>query len=349
MGTALKINLIWNRFRHHSGHSGYDQISRFLGNGISILNIQESTASWIPWKIAKLLIASSGLVRVGYTVRSFYAEEIIMHNILTKNNQIYHFIYGENSYRYSGILNKCRGNKIISTYHFPPNLLDKTIPNKKYLKRLSAIIVVGSNQVSYFTHIVGEEKVFLVPHGIDTDFFHPPEIKTNNGTCLFVGMHLRDYKMMKETITMISGRDKDIKFVVISDKERFGYFIDLPNVLLKSEITEMELLEFYRTSDLLVLPLIDCTANNSILEALACGLPVITTDVGAIRDYVDEDCAVLVPPKDTNRLADEIQRLLQNDSLRAAMTLNCRRKALHFDWRQISKQMIKVYQQVFCQ
>jgi glycosyltransferase involved in cell wall biosynthesis len=47
----------------------------------------------------------------------------------------------------------------------------------------------------------------------------------------------------------------------------------------------------YNDSRLLFLPLIDATANNSLLEASACGVPVITSDLPAVREYTDDSFA----------------------------------------------------------
>lgn len=71
-------------------------------------------------------------------------------------------------------------------------------------------------------------------------------------------------------------------------------------------MSEEDLLVAYRQADLLALPLKDCTANNSILEAMACGLSVVTTDIGGIRDYVDDTCALLSARGDAEEMAKNI-------------------------------------------
>jgi len=58
------------------------------------------------------------------------------------------------------------------------------------------------------------------------------------------------------------------------------------------------------------MPLTDAVANTTLLEALACGLPTAVTDVGAVRDYVDDYSAYLVPPADPDAMLEAIIRLL---------------------------------------
>ena len=59
----------------------------------------------------------------------------------------------------------------------------------------------------------------------------------------------------------------------------------------------------------LVLPLLDATANNVVVEALACGLPVVTTDLPNAGDYLNERCSMVVPPKNPQKLAETILSL----------------------------------------
>jgi len=73
-----------------------------------------------------------------------------------------------------------------------------------------------------------------------------------------------------------------------------------PNTRWHSELTAEELRSLYQDATLLFLPLIDATANNSIVEALACGLPIISSAVGGIPAYVQEPFGKLCRAGDPN-------------------------------------------------
>lgn len=60
-----------------------------------------------------------------------------------------------------------------------------------------------------------------------------------------------------------------------------------PQVTIHRFISNEQLLYLYNNSRLLFLPLKDSTANNSLLEALACGVPVVATDLPGIKDYTN--------------------------------------------------------------
>ena len=59
----------------------------------------------------------------------------------------------------------------------------------------------ASHRMFTMSHIT--ERVFFVPHGIDTSFFRPPEVRPLTRTCLCVGHWLRDFAMLKEAVELL--------------------------------------------------------------------------------------------------------------------------------------------------
>jgi len=64
------------------------------------------------------------------------------------------------------------------------------------------------------------------------------------------------------------------------------------NIIIHQGIPDEELLKLNQESDILLMPLINATANNGIMEGIACGLPVLTTDLESTREYLNSDCAM---------------------------------------------------------
>ena len=118
------------------------------------------------------------------------------------------------------------------------------------------------------------------------------------------------------------------------------------NVEVRDRVGDAELLQLYHRSKLLVFPLIDCTANNSLLEAMACGLPILSTDLTGVRDYVSPECAVLVPKGAADRLHDELLALESDRGKLRAMGVASRRRALELRWEAVAEMTRRVYERI---
>ena len=110
-------------------------------------------------------------------------------------------------------------------------------------------------------------------------------------------------------------------------------------------ITDEALRSHYQSADLLVLPLQDATANNALLEALACGLPVVASDLPAVSEYAPREAAVLVP-HETEAFVVAIQQLLDDDLKRAAMAQRGRTAAESLAWPLVARRFDHLYHQV---
>ena len=289
----------------------------------------------------------------------FYGELTAVVDMLWHGRRIYHFLYGENGYRYLRNVPWSRKHRVICTYHVPPTVFTKVMHSVEHLKRLDAVIIIARNQWDTLASIVGEQRVFFVPHGIDTHFFRPSSSprQGNQRICLCVGHHMRDLSTLCEVARIVGGQAPEVQFVLVDNiffkdksmdvQHYLDQFDALPNLELLIEISEADLLKMYQTSDLLLLPLHDCTTTNSLLEGIACGLPAVVTDVGGVRDYVSEDCAVLVPPRDAEAMAGQVMRLLEDETKRLRLAERSRKQALQFDWAVIAEQMKRVYRRVW--
>jgi glycosyltransferase involved in cell wall biosynthesis len=85
---------------------------------------------------------------------------------------------------------------------------------------------------------------------------------------------------------------------------------------------------FMRTLDVFVLPSFAEGTSKSVIEAMAHGIPIITTKVGGLPDLLTPDTGILVPPGDSSALAEAMQRLASDSELRARMGRAARERYL---------------------
>ena len=111
-----------------------------------------------------------------------------------------------------------------------------------------------------------------------------------------------------------------------------------------SRLSDDALLRLYRDSHLLVLPMRDSGANTAIVEALSAGLPIVTTDVGGVRDYGGGAFLPVVPPGDDAAMAELIDQYLAQPTWRTEVAVACRRFAeTTLAWPAVAKAHMAVY------
>lgn len=231
--------------------------------------------------------------------------------------------------------------RIVASYHQPPEVLARTLPNH-VARAMDVIIVVSPEQAEYFEAIVGPSPIRLIPHGVDTTFFRPSAAPKRAGPlrCLTVGFWLRDFRALNIVAERLSARD-DIRFDVVAP-ETDGLEVRR-NVTVHRGLSDDALRALYQDADILFLPLLRATANNALLEGLASGLPVVSTRLPSIETYLGEAEAILVERNDPDQLVSALVGLAADVDRRNRMAVSSRQRAEQLDWQQIAKSYEAVY------
>lgn len=87
------------------------------------------------------------------------------------------------------------------------------------------------------------------------------------------------------------------------------------------------------------------TFGMPILEAMACGCPVITSNVTACPE-VAGDAALLVNPRSVDEIANAMRRLMEEQELRETLWERGLKRALQFTWRKSAKKHLEVFEKV---
>jgi glycosyltransferase involved in cell wall biosynthesis len=108
-----------------------------------------------------------------------------------------------------------------------------------------------------------------------------------------------------------------------------------------------ELPAYYRAADVFALPSQFDNSPNVVLEAMSSGLPVVATDVGGVRGFIESGGGELVPPANAQRFADALIDWLESAERRAAAAALNRRVVLErYSWRASAKRLLDVYERV---
>lgn len=103
--------------------------------------------------------------------------------------------------------------------------------------------------------------------------------------------------------------------------ERFATSLGIMNIIsFLGQVPHLGVAKWLNAADILVLPSYNEGLPNVVLEAMACGLPVIATEVGGIPEAVEDGLSgILIPPREVIALSDAVERLIVNPELRRQM------------------------------
>ena len=97
---------------------------------------------------------------------------------------------------------------------------------------------------------------------------------------------------------------------------RLIYKLRLKNVKVINGLFGEEKIEAFTGSDIFCLPSVYDCCPNSLLEALACGLPIITTETNGLSYIVEDKSGMVIPPKNVKKLVEALDFLINNPKIR---------------------------------
>jgi glycosyltransferase involved in cell wall biosynthesis len=166
----------------------------------------------------------------------------------------------------------------------------------------------------------GIDPIFSVDDAKTINISEPPEL-------LYVG-DISEHKGFPEFIAAIQQLDREVTVTVIGAGSAAGTSAEiLPYVSIKGFVDRADLPEYYRRADLYVMPSIDEAGPNTIIEALACGTPVVATDKIGVNEFPPADASVLFWPREADPLTEALETAL--DGL-PALTAAARSQAEEF-------------------
>lgn len=204
--------------------------------------------------------------------------------------------------------------------------LTKTWRIKRTLQRFSlssvdVIFVSSSEEVeTYSKRLYLSKDRFKFIH-FHTNISQPKMYFCPNRYILSAGRTGRDFDTFIQAVKTLPN-----KFVIISDRESAKGLNCPDNVRLFVDIPREHYLKFVQKCTFVVVPLqrlLKSTGQVVILEAMACGKPVIATDTVGTRDYIYPGFnGILVPPNDSGALTKAIKQLAEDRSLQERLSEN---------------------------
>ncbi|KUO39811.1 MAG: hypothetical protein APZ16_01295 [Candidatus Hadarchaeum yellowstonense] len=200
------------------------------------------------------------------------------------------------------------------------------------------------------------ERAEVIYNGVDTARFRKVKsnIKDRLG-CEFLSLtvcRLLPQKGVKYLISAVRDIEDDFKAVIVgrgpcykelkSLVKKFG--LEKRVELVTDPLTEERLIEYYSASDFFILPSLWEPFGIVLIESMACGCPVIATNVGGIPEIVTSDCGILVSPRSPKEIAIAANKLIGDKNLRRRLSKNARERVeKYFDFDLIAEKVEQSY------
>ncbi len=219
---------------------------------------------------------------------------------------------------------------------------------RRFRHYCAAIITVSSyakGEIQKYLGLDGE-KMFPIHHGVDLKTFKPNNENNSHQTYF---LHVSQYQPAKNVDRIIEAyarlpRNKPQLVAVVSGYSKRE---SLPSgvKLIRTPVSQKELVSLYQKATAFVFPSLHEGFGMPILEAMACGCPVITSNVTACPEIAG-DAALLVNPRSVDEIAEAMKLLLEDEHLRQELREKGLARAQQFTWRKSAEKHLEVFEKV---
>jgi glycosyltransferase involved in cell wall biosynthesis len=236
------------------------------------------------------------------------------------------------------------------------------------LPTFSKIVALSETHARYLVEEEGvsDKQLTIINNGVDVDRFYPVGseeqkrknkrkflIKENNITVTIVAS-LRPEKnhgMFLDAALLVARKRKDITFLIVGEGEEKSRLQAIAHKMLLEERViflgnRTDIPEVLSATDIAVLCSFIEIFPVTVLEAMAAGLPVISTNVGSLSEIIrNGEEGILIPSEDTASLAKEIEGLADNREIRLGMGERARKRVLEkFSTERMLNQYAKLFE-----
>ena len=257
-----------------------------------------------------------------------------LNNLITKPDVIYCHFWKESVFAYD----YARKNNLPLIVASGESEIPSFLASEPFLSKCSKVervICVSSKNLreSVELGLTTEDKCIVLPNAIDNKLFKVSDqtelrkslgITDHDFVVAFVGWfnERKGSKRVSEALKMINNQSIKVLFIGAGSEDP-----DCQGIVFKGTVSHNEIPKYLNCADVFVLPSLREGCCNAIVEAMACGLPVISSDREFNWDILDERNSILIDPYDVKAIADAIKQLYNDRDRRMAMRESALRKA----------------------
>lgn len=259
------------------------------------------------------------------------------------------------------ILGKIYKMPVVITEHwtgFPRHILGRfDILKARFAMNRAKVILPVSKDLEKAIRSYGIKNKFeIVPNVVNTEIFYPPLQKTNNKIkkMLFVGLLTpqKGIPYLFQALAKLKYKRQDFILDIIGDGlnreeyEKLSKELGLERILKFYGLkTKLEIAEFMRKCDFFVQPSLYETFGVTYIEAMACGKPIVATQLPVLQEKINKVIGILVSPKDVEALTEAINYMLDHYKDYSSEKISQYAKE-NFSYEAVGNQLSRIYKNI---
>jgi glycosyltransferase involved in cell wall biosynthesis len=340
----MKINILTDKISWFGRYSGYECLTNYLPENYINATFNASKRTLVKRITGKYYQYATKQK----SISTFKLSTGI--NFLTslQKNRGSHILYLDSHTYLLDLLKDDKSKSLIGTIHLPFNQWRRDQLLK--LKKLKNPIILYESEIEKFQKYLPDGRIKFIRHGVDNSFFKPGSMPKDKTKILYVGHYLRNFEMLYRVISLIIKDKPQLTFHLVlpginRNNPALLNLSKYPSVYFYENLKDDELLKLYQTCYLMLMPMNDSGANTAIIQGIACGIPIVTTNNGGIASYGGNTIFPLVENNDDSAMVDLIHRYLDDEQLSADCSLKLRNFSLEYlDWKIVAHEHLRYYQ-----
>ena len=211
------------------------------------------------------------------------------------------------------------------------------------------VVTAGSNEAYEYYNKLGSD-VFYIPNGIDIKSLHSGIDTRFKKQIIFAG-RLSKEKGIMTLLESAKNLPQEINLLIVGngpeEKTVLDYESSYDNIHYLGYQPKEKTIPLIRGSILLIQPSFAEGISGTLLEAMACKIPIIATNVGGNKELLgNNDAGVLIEPGDSKILLKKILELINDKNLRKKISVSAYNEVQKYDWSKIGQLYLDLYKKI---
>jgi len=249
---------------------------------------------------------------------------------------------------------------------------------ENYRKFTALVAISNSVKQEYLSLNIPENKITIIPHAVHCEKFAPMRdverksvrkelgVEDNQKLILTAGRNhpKKGFKYIPQIIKRLAECNLDFRWLLVgkgsssikllAEKEGVGSYMlineELKPGISKSgevEVPHNQLVRYYRASDMFVFPTLIETFGIVLVDAMAAGLPIVTTNVPGVNCIIkNNENGLMNKAGDVEALTESILKVFSDDSLAQSLRQKALMDSKNYDWSRVTESYLALYHKI---